>query len=142
MSNAIYIFSMKKKNPGPKKGIKFDELPKTIFGSVLVKLRKQRGLTQAQLAEKMGTTKRAIAYYERSMKNPSIGTIVKIAEALGIQKEKLLKTPNAKNGKEDALPIARSRMLQKAWETATKLPMKDQQYLAKTIQTLAAQNRL
>jgi transcriptional regulator with XRE-family HTH domain len=101
-------------------------------------MRKRKGLTQAQLAEKMGTTKRAIAYYERKMTNPSISTIELLAGALDVPKDKLLGL--GKKKEEVETPIAQSRMLQQVWPLAADLPIKDQQYLAKMIRTLAAQN--
>ena len=118
--------------------MRFKDLPAPTLGQLLVKLRKQKGLTQIQLAEKMGTTKRAIAYYEKQMNNPAIGTVEMLAEALGVPKEKLLGL--SKKNAEEETPLAQSRMLQQAWPLATELPLKDQQYLAKMIRTLAAQN--
>jgi transcriptional regulator with XRE-family HTH domain len=127
-----------KKKPGPHKGVRFKDLPAPTLGQILSKMRKQKGLTQEQLAEKMGTTKRAIAYYERKMTNPSIATIEMLAKALEVPKEKLLGL--GKKKVEVEIPIAQSRMLQQVWPMAVDLPIKDQQYLAKMIRTLAAQN--
>ena len=45
-------------------------------------LRKQRGLTQKELAEKAGTTQAVISRLENGSVKPSLDTIVKIAEAL------------------------------------------------------------
>jgi transcriptional regulator with XRE-family HTH domain len=135
-----YIFICMNKKPGPRKWVRFKDLPTPTLGQVLVKLRKQRGLTQVQLAEKMGATKRAVAYYERKMTNPSIATIEMLASALEVPKEKLLGL-NKKNLSEEA-PVAQSRMLQQVWPLAVDLPIKDQQYIAKMIRTLAAQSMI
>ncbi len=44
--------------------------------------RKQKGLTQKQLAEKIGSTDSAVTRYESNAREPNIETITKIAEAL------------------------------------------------------------
>lgn len=47
-------------------------------------LRKRRGVTQAQLAELVNLSTNFIGYIERGIQSPSISTLEKIAEALGI----------------------------------------------------------
>ena len=41
------------------------------FGTKLKELRKQSGMTQQQLAEKLGITKSVVSYYELSERTPS-----------------------------------------------------------------------
>ena len=41
------------------------------------------GITQAELAHRLGVTPQAISQYERGIKKPKIETIEKIADALG-----------------------------------------------------------
>jgi DNA-binding XRE family transcriptional regulator len=48
----------------------------------LTRLRIQRGLTQQQLAERVGTTQSTIARLESGVGNPSINTLKRVAEAL------------------------------------------------------------
>lgn len=45
--------------------------------------REEEGLTQGQLATKLGITQQAVQKLERSGANPSIKTLVKVARALG-----------------------------------------------------------
>ena len=52
-----------------------------LAGRVLL-LRKQRGLTQKELADKVGTTQAVISRLESASVKPSLETILKIAEAL------------------------------------------------------------
>jgi transcriptional regulator with XRE-family HTH domain len=47
-------------------------------------LRKERGLSQAALAEKLGVTQASIANYESGRREPSITMLRKIAAALGV----------------------------------------------------------
>lgn len=47
--------------------------------------REKAGLTQAQLAEKIGTTPQNISQYERGIRNPKYDTLEKIARAVGVK---------------------------------------------------------
>ncbi|MDU4724860.1 helix-turn-helix transcriptional regulator [Clostridium sp.] len=60
------------------------------IGSNIKLYRKQKGLTQKQLAEKIGTTDSAITRYESDSREPSIETITKIAAALEVPVGKLI----------------------------------------------------
>jgi len=51
----------------------------------LLKVRKAMGLTQAQLAEKLGKTPQAVSQWEKNAEwNPSVGKLKEIANALGV----------------------------------------------------------
>jgi transcriptional regulator with XRE-family HTH domain len=54
------------------------------FGPRLRELREERGLTQAQLAEKAGMTKDGLAFLERSERAPAWATALSLAAALGV----------------------------------------------------------
>ena len=56
--------------------------PEFALAREMIRARKQAGLTQAQLAKRMGTTQSAIARLE-SGKLPSIRTLTRFAEATG-----------------------------------------------------------
>ncbi len=51
--------------------------------------RKHRGLTQATLAESVGVTQAAIAGIERGKREPSVGLLRKMADALGVDMDDL-----------------------------------------------------
>ena len=57
--------------------------PRYELISQLISARAKRGLTQAQLAKKMGTKQSAIARIEGGNANPSINFLEKLASALG-----------------------------------------------------------
>ena len=59
------------------------------IGKFIRDLRKQKGLTQAELAEKMGTTQSAVARIERGGLNFSTSELIKIGDILGHQIIKL-----------------------------------------------------
>lgn len=125
------------KKPGPKKGAALKGTHPYVFGQRLAQIRKRKGLSQRELARKMETSQRMISYYERQMGNPSMSTIEKLAHALGVSKEAILKTDK---GVASSEPIAHSRMLQKVWPLAAQLPYQEQQVIAKMIKSLASQS--
>ncbi len=60
------------------------ERERVALGDLIRELRESEGLTQAQLAKKVGTTQSAIARIEdANYTGQKIGTIAKIASALG-----------------------------------------------------------
>lgn len=67
---------------------KYDELgPEFALISLLIKKRIETGLTQKQLAHKIGTKQSAIARLESGRYNPTLNAMRKIAEALGAKFE-------------------------------------------------------
>ena len=57
---------------------------------ILRELRKQRGLTQQQLADMVGVLNVSISNYERGAQMPDILTLKKIANVLGVSTDVLL----------------------------------------------------
>ena len=53
-------------------------------------LRKEKGMTQNDLAEKMNVTDKALSKWERNLSCPDINSIPKLAEILGTSVEDLL----------------------------------------------------
>lgn len=60
------------------------------FGNVLKKLRQQEGLTQQQLANKLGVTKSVISYYELQERYPSPDVLTKLAQVFHVSTDYLL----------------------------------------------------
>ena len=60
------------------------------FGNVLKKLRQQEGLTQQQLANKLGVTKSVISYYELQERYPSPDVLTKLAQIFHVSTDYLL----------------------------------------------------
>ena len=52
--------------------------------------RNKKGLTQQQLAEKLGITPQAVGLYEKSRNKPKLETLERFADALGIHVSELL----------------------------------------------------
>jgi ribosome-binding protein aMBF1 (putative translation factor) len=51
----------------------------------IIKLREQRGMTQADLAKAIGTRQANVSRLERFDTNLTLGTLEKVAEALGVK---------------------------------------------------------
>ena len=68
------------------------------LGEMISFLRKEKGMTQSELAEKMNVTDKAVSKWERNLACPDVNSIPKLAEILGITVEELL---NAQTKKEN-----------------------------------------
>lgn len=83
---------------------------KKTMGETIAQLRKDRGMTQKDLAEHMNVTDKAVSKWERDLSCPDINSIPRLAEALGVSVEELMittkaeKTPNEELAK--ALDVA------------------------------------
>lgn len=64
------------------------------MGEVISYQRKEKGMTQAELAAKMNVTDKAVSKWERDLSCPDINSISKLAETLEVPVNELL---NAKN---------------------------------------------
>lgn len=60
------------------------------FGSTLKTLRLREGMTQAQLAQKLGLTKSVISAYETGLRLPSYDILIHIAKIFGVSTDYLL----------------------------------------------------
>ena len=75
---------------------------KKSLGTLIAELRKQHGMTQLELAEKMGVTDKAVSKWERDLSCPDINSIPTLAEVLGVSVEELMQT-----NKEAAIPVSK-----------------------------------
>ena len=69
------------------------------LGMMISSLRKEKGMTQSELAEKMGVTDKAVSKWERDISCPDVNTIPKLAELFGIGVDELMQV-NAKSQNE------------------------------------------
>ena len=63
------------------------------FASILKQLRLQKGLTQPQLAERLGISRSAISMYERGEREPDTTTMEAIAALFGVDMNYLYGMP-------------------------------------------------
>ena len=63
---------------------------KKTLGMMIAELRKEKGMTQLELAEKMGVTDKAVSKWERDLSCPDINSLPKLAEILGVTVDELM----------------------------------------------------
>ena len=79
---ASRLFEKLSKNPGFVR--EYDALEEEFaLATALIKARAEAGLTQEELAQRMGTTQSAIARLEGGKSRPSTTTLAKLAKATG-----------------------------------------------------------
>ena len=61
------------------------------FGQTVRKIRLKQGLSQGDVARRLNLHRSYISSIERGVRNPSLKVIQKIAKALGVEIEELLK---------------------------------------------------
>lgn len=66
------------------------EIDKERFGAFLLELRKEKGYTQKQLAEKLFVSDKAVSKWERGLSLPDITLLGPLAEILGVTVTELL----------------------------------------------------
>lgn len=98
------------------------------IGQRIARLRKERGITQAQLANKLGVSQGNISDYERGAVRLSIQLVVEIARLFGISTDELLgvRPPPAHSGVKDQRILKRLILIDR-------LPKRDKDALLKTI---------
>jgi transcriptional regulator with XRE-family HTH domain len=98
------------------------------LGERLTRLRKQRGYTQVDFAEKVGITQVLVSVYETDRRQFSVEMAIRFALALDVSLDELLhpKTKKA-SGKKP------SRKVLRRLEEIEKLPPHKQNYLLRTI---------
>lgn len=63
---------------------------KQTLGNMIAVLRKEKGMTQLELAEKMGVTDKAVSKWERNLSFPDVSSIPKLAEIFGVSVDELM----------------------------------------------------
>ena len=80
-------------------------MKKQTFGQMISSLRKERGMTQLQLAEQMGVTDKAVSKWERDLSFPDISSLPKLAEIFDVSIDTLMQTTT-----EAKAPISKSQI--------------------------------
>lgn len=74
---------------------------KERFGTFIAENRKQMGLTQAQLAEKLHVTDKAVSKWERGLSYPDVTLLEPLADTFGISIDSLLRCQSPADDKEE-----------------------------------------
>lgn len=82
-------------------------MKKKTLGMMIASLRKENGMTQLDLAEKMGVTDKAVSKWERDLSCPDVSTIPKLAEVFGVSVDELMqiKAEAQGDGKKNITPL-------------------------------------
>ena len=61
------------------------------LGSFIARIRKEKQITQAELAKRLNVTDKAVSRWERGLGFPDINTLEPLADALGVSLAELMK---------------------------------------------------
>ena len=75
-------------------------MKRQTLGTMIATLRKENGMTQLELAEKMGVTDKAVSKWERDLSCPDVSSIPKLAEIFSVSVDELMQVKE--EGKEEA----------------------------------------
>lgn len=77
------------------------------LGMTIASLRKEKGMTQLELAERMGVTDKAVSKWERDLACPDVATLPKLAELFGVSVDELMlgRAGADKAAKKDLTPM-------------------------------------
>lgn len=65
-------------------------MKRQTFGTMIAALRREKGMTQLELAEKMGVTDKAVSKWERDLSFPDVSSIPRLAEIFGVSVDELM----------------------------------------------------
>ena len=73
------------------------------LGAMIAELRKEKGLTQLELANMMNVTDKAVSKWERDISCPDISSIPRLAEILGVSVDDLMRSNSHRKEKAENL---------------------------------------
>lgn len=99
------------------------------FGERLAKARQEAGLTQLQLAERIGVSQRVVTYWERQPVALRAEQLAQLADVLGVSADFLLGRQNGRP--RSSGPAGKMRQL---FDAASRLPRTQQQKVAAVLE--------
>ena len=87
-----------------------DDLKQVIAGN-MIELRKEMNLTQAELADQMGYTDKAISKWERAESIPDVVTLKQLADIFGVTLNYLVEEEHPKNKAEISQRVKNNRLV-------------------------------
>lgn len=107
---------------------------RTALGERITQARQLAGLTQQQLAEKLGITQRVVAYWEREAVSLRADQLSKLADILDTTADALL--GKQASSKRSNGPVGKARQV---FEELSKLPRHHQDQIVKVVTALVTQ---
>lgn len=106
-----------------------NEVQKETIGSRLARLRRDRGLTQVELAKMLGLAQPNISDYERDIMRLNSELILKLTDILRVSADELLGLKDVRPGRRGG----NNRRLARRLEEIERLTRRDQEALLRTI---------
>jgi transcriptional regulator with XRE-family HTH domain len=106
------------------------------LGERITKLRKARGITQAQLADILGVSQQTIQAYEVGRRRIQVSALPTVARTLSVLLEELFGEPQQRSRKRG--PASR---LQEQIEVIGQLPKNRQRFVSEMLDTVLAQHQ-
>ena len=75
------------------------------MGTIIREARKNKGMTQSELAQTMNVTDKAVSKWERDLSCPDVASLSKLAETLGISIEELMSGKSVETKKTDLVDL-------------------------------------
>ena len=82
-----------------------DAMEKKTLGVTISEKRKEKGMTQADLANLMGVTDKAVSKWERDLSYPDVASFPRLAQALGVSVDELMASTSSSGRKKDVESI-------------------------------------
>ena len=101
------------------------------LGARLAELRKQAGLSQAQLAKSLGMPQRTLSYYEREAADLPANLLTDAARTLGVPVTDILQTDDGSRTKRGP-----KSKIERQFEAVRQLPRGEQQFVSKLLDNL------
>jgi transcriptional regulator with XRE-family HTH domain len=106
------------------------------IGARLARLRKERGITQAELAQRLGISQPMVSDYERGALRLHGELILELTAILDVTADELLGRPGEADSRDPSR--ARNRRLMRRLQRVEALPKRDQDALMRTIDAFLA----
>ena len=81
------------------------------FGNKISSIRKEKGYTQAYIAEKLGVTPAAVSKWEKGTSKPRVEVLFKLAELLNVNAKDLLSQGEETTSTENLTPPANEKKI-------------------------------
>lgn len=106
------------------------------LGQRMARQRKDKGITQVQLAETVGIAQQTLAHYEVGRLRLAVTTLAAIARALDVSVEELIEEQPTGNARNKRGPASK---LQQQLEQVSSLPRAKQQFVIQILDTVLQQ---
>jgi len=120
--SAVYSLGMTQGRPAK------DKRPN--FGERIAQARQRAGLTQKQLAEKIGTTQRVLTYWEREAEGLRAEQLAKLSEVLGVSADYFL---GRETNRRETGPAGKARII---FEEVSRLPRTRQKQIIGVVEDM------